>query len=375
MGVRYYEDGPKPGYFITCVAKSIIRPEVMIRRQRYLGRVSEKDAQGEYRQLYRDVKAALLARERGEISWGKILESWWHDVVMNSQGASSKQDICQALRLHTKNWFSVPVDKITTQSFQMVINQMEKSGLSRGRIRAVKCAVNVVFDWAILNRLIPPTSLCPTKGARLPKDLKKEKPVLNSKEIEYLLAMALEENHEYFPVWAVAFETGCRSGELWALKWEDVDFEHNRISISKSYDFRADKVKTTKTGKTRIVPISREFSALLGHIKNDGGSSSNVLPRIGSWKNGQAAMVLRQFCREIGVPEIPFHGMRACFATLCLNRGVPLTKLMAAGGWNRLSSVQHYTRLVGTDVAGITDGFRILPDVKYCKRGPDSVSE
>ncbi len=72
-------------------------------------------------------------------------------------------------------------------------------------------------------------------------------------------------------------------------------------------------------------------------------------------------MILRQFCREIGVPEIPFHGIRACFATLCLNKGVPLTKLMAAGGWNRLSSVQHYTRLVGTEVAGITDEFRILP--------------
>ncbi|MEK2645262.1 tyrosine-type recombinase/integrase [Bdellovibrio sp. BCCA] len=362
MGVRYSEEGQKPGYFITCVAKSMIRPEVVIRKQRYLGRVSERDAQLEYRQLYGEVRRALLMRERGEVSWGHILESWCHDVVMASpRGTFSKQDTYQALRLHTKNWFNVPVDKITTLSFQMVINEMENVGLSRGRIRAVKCAVSVVFEWAILNKLIPPTTLCPTKGARLPKAVKKEKPVLNSKEIEYLLAKALEDKHQYFPVWAVAFETGCRAGELWALKWNDVDFDQNIITISKSHNFRSGIVKPPKNNKTRVVPMSREFKVFLSYLKETTGSSGYILPRISSLKNGKAAMILRHFCREIGVPEIPFHGTRACFATLCLNRGVPLTKLMAVGGWSRLSSVQHYTRLVGTEIRGITDDFNILP--------------
>lgn len=362
MGVRYFSEGPKRGFFITCVAKSIIRPELMIRRQKYLGHVPEKDAHIEYRQLSREVKTALLRLERGELCWRRILESWRHAVLMNSNEATqSNQNIYKALMLHTSNWLSLPVDKITTLSFQMVINEMEKCRLSRARIRAVKSAVNVVFEWAVLNKLIPPTILCPTKGARLPKEIKKEKPVLNSRQIEYLLAMALAEKHEYFPIWAVAFETGCRTGELWALKWSDVDLEQNKITISKSYNFRAGIVKSTKNNKARIVPVSKEFKALLLYLQRDTGASGFVLPRVSSLKNGQAAMILRHFCREIGVPEIPFHGTRACFATLCLNRGVPLTKLMAVGGWDRLSSVQHYTRLTGTEVSGVTDNFNILP--------------
>lgn len=362
MGVRYSEEGHKPGYFITCVAKSMIRPEVVIRKQRYLGRVSERDAQLEYRQLYVEVRRALLVRERGEMSWGRIVESWFQDVVMTSRElTSSKRDTYQALRIHTKNWFNVPLDKITTLSFQILINEMDKSGLSRGRIRAVKCAFNVVFEWAILNKLIPSTLLCPTKGVRLPKGVKREKPVLNGKEIEYLLAKAMEEKHQYFPVWAVAFETGCRSGELWALRWSDVNFELNRITISKSYNFRTNKLKSTKNNKTRVVPMSQEFKALLISLQKSTSESGYVLPRITSWKNGQAAMVLRHFCREIDIPEIPFHGTRACFATLCLNKGVPLTKLMAVGGWERLGSVQHYVRLKGTELEGITNEFQILP--------------
>lgn len=34
---------------------------------------------------------------------------------------------------------------------------------------------------------------------------------------------------------------------------------------------------------------------------------------------------------------------------------------MAVGGWEKLSSVQHYVRLVGADIEGVTDGFEILP--------------
>lgn len=197
----------------------------------------------------------------------------------------------------------------------------------------------------------------------MPKEAKKEKPVLSSKEIEYLLAKALEEKHQYFPIWAVAFETGCRAGELWALKWSDVDFDWNIITISKSYSFRAGIVKPPKKNITRVVPVSKEFKILLTYLKETTGASGYVLPTVSSLKNGQAAMILRHFCCEIGVPEIPFHGTRACFATLCLNRGVPLTKLMVVGGWSRLSGVQHYARLVGTDVKGVTDGFDILPDL------------
>lgn len=325
MGVRYFSEGPKRGFFITCVAKSMIRPELMIRRQKYLGCAPEKDAHLEYRQLSREVKTALFKLERGELYWRRTLERWCCAVLMNSRDATqASQNTYNALMLHTCNWLNVPVDKITALSFQMVINEMEKNQLSRGRIRAVKSAVNVVFEWAILNKLIPPTTLCPTKGARFPKEAKKEKPVLNSKEIEYLLAKALEEKHQYFPIWAVAFETGCRAGELWALRWADVGFVQNKITISKYYNFRAGKVKLPKNNKTRVIPISKEFKDFLIYLRKSTGVSGYVLPRITSLKNGQAVMILRHFCREIGVSEITFHNTRACFATLCLSKGVPL---------------------------------------------------
>lgn len=96
-------------------------------------------------------------------------------------------------------------------------------------------------------------------------------------------------------------------------------------------------------------------------IKVVTGDAEYVLPRIPSWKNGQAASILRAFCKEAGLTEITFHRMRACFAMMCLCSGESLPRLMAAGGWKRLRRVQHYINASGVSLDGVTSSFKLLP--------------
>lgn len=51
----------------------------------------------------------------------------------------------------------------------------------------------------------------------------------------------------------VAFFTGMRSGELIALKWEDIDFNSGKIIVRRS--IRQGREGSTKTGKTRIIDM------------------------------------------------------------------------------------------------------------------------
>ena len=49
-----------------------------------------------------------------------------------------------------------------------------------------------------------------------------------------------------------------RKGELFALKWTDIDFENHEITVSKAIsldDTNKIYLKSTKTGKTRIISI------------------------------------------------------------------------------------------------------------------------
>jgi integrase len=86
-----------------------------------------------------------------------------------------------------------------------------------------------------------------------------------------------------------------------------------------------------------------------------------LLPQNQDWRHGSQAEILRKFCVEIGIPSIRFHTLRACFATHLLEMGVPGIKLMKAGGWKDLKTMERYTRLAGVDVAGITEGLNVIP--------------
>lgn len=363
MAIIPYELNGQTCYLIRYKAESRIRKGLKVQKQRKLGVVSPKEARLELNQLKREVKQELMEKERNQLSWKHLLTQWFEkDVMECHHPTSTKKDNYNGLLMHTKSLLNTPVDQITPLSVQMIFSDMSKQGLSRGRMKTVKGAMNVVFDWGVLNRVIPPSITSPARGAKLPKKESKTQPVLSRVEIKLLLKKAKELNHEYYPVWAVAFETGCRSGELWALKWDDVDFGRKFILISKSYNSRMKMIKSTKTGESRKVPISPGLEAFLKELKLKTAQTGYVLPRLISWRRGEAAAILREFCKLIGITEIPLHGTRACFAVHCLESGNDFATTMKLGGWHEVKSFQHYVRLAGVDIKGMTDGLKLIPE-------------
>ena len=173
------------------------------------------------------------------------------------------------------------------------------------------------------------------------------------------------EKRWYF-IWSFAIYTGMRNGELFALKWSDIDFdpESPLIRVSRSYNKRTREYKCTKTGKVREIPICKPLMNVIKKLKSwylhqkkrDGKLQGEyILPRPRLWRDGSQAKVLRSFCKDIGITPICFHSLRACFATELLKRGVPVMKVMAVGGWSELKTMRHYVRLSGIEIKGVTD--------------------
>ncbi len=263
--------------------------------------------------------------------------------------------------MHTKTWMLLPVDHLRPMSMRLIFNEMEKKGLSKGRMKSVRSAVNTMFDWARLERIIPAHIESPGRGVPIPKVETKMQPILNRDEIKLFLRKAREIGHEYYYLWAVAVSTGCRSGELWALRWTDVSFETRMISITKSFSSRLGCDKSTKTKESRQIPINIALETLLKELKLKTASTGYVLPRITSWRRGEASKVSRNFCQALGLPEITFHATRACFAVQCLVGGLDIVTTMKLGGWKNVKSFQHYVRLAGVDIRGATDVLDLIP--------------
>ncbi|MBI2519773.1 MAG: site-specific integrase [Bdellovibrio sp.] len=236
-----------------------------------------------------------------------------------------------------------------------------KAGKSKSFIAKVKNTINVVFQWGIDHRHIKDAFISPMHGIKIDKREDKFPEILNLTEIRQFLYEARKQNHTWYPIWAMALLTGMRSGELFALEWNDVDFENKLVRVTKSFNKRTRETKSTKAGYWRNVPISSELNQLLVELKSMTGSERHLLPRLTDWNRGEQSKPLRSFLRGAGLPSVKFHTLRACFATQLLADGVEMTKVMKIGGWKDIKTMQIYLRLAGVDERGATDGLRFLP--------------
>ena len=62
------------------------------------------------------------------------------------------------------------------------------------------------------------------------------------------------------------FNVGCRHGEAFALTWGDISADFKKVSITKSRN-KYGILKTTKTGKGRIVPLNQKMQKMLQKIR------------------------------------------------------------------------------------------------------------
>lgn len=182
-----------------------------------------------------------------------------------------------------------------------------------------------------------------------------EQKVLNGNEAEILLQEGQTSKHPFYPVWVFALGTGMRSGEMFCLLWTDVDLESRLIHVNKSWSSK-NGIKTTKSGRSRVIPISDDLFNFLKELKlKSDPNSIHVLPRLVDWARGDQAKVLRSFCKTIGITPIRFHDLRATFITNLLAQGVALARVMAIVGHNQIDTTNIYLRKAGVDLKGVTN--------------------
>jgi integrase len=174
--------------------------------------------------------------------------------------------------------------------------------------------------------------------------------------------------HPFFYHWAFALFTGMRNGEMYSLRWSDIDEIRGIISISSQWTNK-DGLHPTKTNTERAFPISKHLSKILTDLRKQGPFSENlkslngssvflnnlVLPRLTEWRHGEQARILRNFCKVIKIPEVKFHDLRATFITNAMDNGASLPKVMHMAGHSRIETTNKYLRLSGVGLDGASD--------------------
>lgn len=365
MAISSYEKNGKTYYRVYIQERSSKDRTVRVQRSKS-GIESLAEARREEKKLTKRVFELVARIEAKGITWKELIHRW---EICARNGLAGKiysratlMDHVNTLYNHTDSWFDKRVRDLGRSDGRYVINNLISENYSLSRIKAIKGSINKVWTWGVEEGLIIENIKSPVHGLVIDGEKNKYKPILTLEEVKKLLYEAEIREHPWCHIWAVALLTGMRSGELFALTWDDVDFDNNIIRITKSYSQRLKGVKSTKNSDWRNAHISEDLKEVLIKIKSVSFNSEYVLPRRSGWSGGNAGKILRAFLRRIGIDKyVTFHTLRACFATHVLASGAEPTQVMKMGGWSDFKTFQIYVRMAGVDVKGVTDDFRVTP--------------
>ena len=114
-------------------------------------------------------------------------------------------------------------------------NALHDKGLKVNTIDSVHGVLHPTFQMAVRDNILRNN---PTDGvmAELKKKLKGETedrhPLSHEEEKEFLDWLDRPENIRWRPLFTVMFGTGCRVGEIIGLRWEDLKYDDNLISVN-----------------------------------------------------------------------------------------------------------------------------------------------
>ena len=341
---------------------------------------SKKANASERRLILEAEKEKTLIQEYG-VFWSKLVylyEKYAYKELRAGTWVQSEQTLEESLRsirTWTKSWNNVLAAKIKSADITKLLHKMKNEGKASSTLSKMRGDIKKIFEYGMLNDHVNGLPRSPTIGVTIKSRKRKRTEILKTDEIKKLLICAKEYEPNWYYIWAFAIYLGARANELYALKWSDIDYENKLIHIQRGY-VRKHRVYQdwTKNGDTRQVSICPPLMSIIGDLKakcvlerqrknNDYKESDFILPRPGMFQNWSQAEKLRNFCKEIGIPSICFHSLRACFATELLKRGVPPARVMRVGGWSSMKTMMIYVRLSGSDVKGTTDALNFREDV------------
>ncbi len=369
MAISDYEVNGEKFYQVYVQARG--KTNKKIRQQKVLkGIKTLTAARREEKRLIRELATNVAKLEGLGLLWSEVIHRWEVACMNNLLGSKTKRftirDHSSRVRNHTALWLKRRASELTKGDGRQVLELAKSKGASTSLLKKIKNSISTIYEWGLEEGIIKSTDRIlhhsPVYGLSIEEKSEKTPPILSLDEVRKLLFEARLQMHPWYPHWAMAILSGMRSGELYALKWEDVDQENGIIKVTKSYNKSNKILKSTKSGKWRNVNISPQLREVLLTLKNDYPQTEYVLPRIGAWKNGRAGRVLREFLEKIGIKKyVTFHTLRACFATHLLATGAEAMKVMRMGGWSDLKTFQIYIRMAGIDVKGVSDALDVLP--------------
>lgn len=258
----------------------------------------------------------------------ELIEGMRAGRIFDRSGRPYKPSTIRGYDMHLRTYLlpdlgGRKLSSITRRDLQQLLERLqgEPLRLSASTLHNIACPLQVIFGRALHDEQI---AVDPTVGLRLAAARGRRKVKPPSKERTRALLDALPEDDR--ALWAVAAYTGLRRGELQALRWRNVDFEHRVIRVEKSWDQHEREIEVKTEAAKRTVPMSDGLRRELAAHKLRSGRADNDLV---FGRTAGAAFVpstvrarALEAWKAAGLEPIGLHEARHCAASFYIAAGL-----------------------------------------------------
>jgi integrase len=185
-------------------------------------------------------------------------------------------------------------------------------------------------------------------------ETKRERVLMHDEERRLLNACTGRRAH-LRPLLIAALDTAARRGELFKLKWSDVDFTKRLIRL---------RATTTKTATARTIFITTRLYEELDKLWQESPQNSEMLV-FGITDTVKTAFA--SACREAGIEGFRFHDCRHTAITRMIAAGMPSAEVMKRSGHTQHSTFARYVNPSDDQVsksASLLDSFNAKAGVQ-----------
>lgn len=157
--------------------------------------------------------------------------------------------------------------------------------------------------------------------------------IITRDEETRLLAACTDKRAHIYPIIICALDTAMRRGEIFKLKWLDVNLPMGLITI---------RASTTKTQKPRTIGMTTRLRNELLRLweqspKQINGSVFGISDKAGTIKNAWEAA-----CTEADIEDLHFHDLRHSATTRMIQAGMPPLEVMKITGHSQMATFLRY---------------------------------
>jgi integrase len=276
-----------------------------------------------------------LAFDAGNLRVSEYLARWLADSVRGSVKPITFESYERLVRLHIVPAVGrVKLKNLTPAHLQGFYRDRLDAGLSPRTVQYLHVLLHRSLKQALRWNLVPRNV---AEAVDPPRIHRKEMHPLSPVQARTFLEAAREDRLE--ALYVVALHCGLRQGELFGLRWSDVDLEEGTLRVNRSLSRTKDGPVFTipKTAKSRRT--LRLTNGAVEVLKRHSERQAQEIVKMDTLYEDQGLMFAsevgtplnrhnvnsRSFKRLLvraGLPNIRFHDLRHTCATLLLGKGV-----------------------------------------------------